>query len=166
MSLQRDLPDRARYALAESVPTSVVGYDPRTFALAVARSPNWPVWLRLLYTRLLTFSAAKQYGIPPEALKQLADGPDAMTRIWAAAALLFLPEPPAGLSEQIEQAAKLPGPEGELSRRLLEAVHAPAEQRAVILDSATEWLRHNHPDAVRIWGDQPVEAQDPTDRRR
>ena len=38
MSLKRDVPDLARYLLAESVSTDAVAHDPRSFALTVARS--------------------------------------------------------------------------------------------------------------------------------
>ena len=45
--LRRDLPDRARYLLAEAVRTEAVAYDPRAYAFKVALSEDWPDWLRL-----------------------------------------------------------------------------------------------------------------------
>jgi hypothetical protein len=155
MSLSREIPERARYVLAESVGTEAVARDPRTFALAVARSPNWPVWLRLLYTRLLTYSAAKGYQIPVPALKELAANDDSMTRIWAAAAILYLDHPPEGLSEDLSQqllsGSQLPGPDGELCKRMIAAKNASADERTAIFDAATLWLRQNHADAARVW---------------
>src|SRR5262249_36981592 len=55
ISLRRDLPDLARYLLAEAVSTEAVARDPRAYAMAVARSPGWPDWLRLLLARRLTY---------------------------------------------------------------------------------------------------------------
>ena len=46
--LRRDLPERARYVLAEAVSTEAVAADPRAFALTVALSQDWPDWLRLV----------------------------------------------------------------------------------------------------------------------
>ena len=46
--LRRDVPDLARYLLAEAISTDAVASDPRSFSLAVARSSDWPDWLRLL----------------------------------------------------------------------------------------------------------------------
>ena len=49
MSLERDLPNLARYVLAEAVSTDAVAHDPWSYAFTVARSPDWqPDWLRLL----------------------------------------------------------------------------------------------------------------------
>ena len=42
MCLRRDVPDLARYLLAEAVSTDAVASDPRSFALAVARSRIGP----------------------------------------------------------------------------------------------------------------------------
>ena len=43
--LSRDVPDLARYLLAEAISIDEVAADPRSFSLAVARSPDWPDWL-------------------------------------------------------------------------------------------------------------------------
>ena len=61
MALRKDLPDLARYLLAESVSTELVAHDPRSYALAVARSEGWPDWLRLLLARRLAYGAGRGY---------------------------------------------------------------------------------------------------------
>ena len=102
MCLRRDVPDLARYLLAEAVSTDAVARDPRSFALTVARSPDWPDWLRLLLARRLAYGAARGYAIPREALAELAGHSDPMIGLWADCAL----DPAAGV-----------GPEGRRGNR-------------------------------------------------
>ena len=66
------IPDLARYLLAEAVSTDAVARDPRNFAFTVARSSDWPDWLRLVLARQLACGAGRGYGIPRDALEELA----------------------------------------------------------------------------------------------
>ena len=151
MSLERDLPDLARYLLAEVVSTDLVAHDPRTFALAVARSPEWPDWLRLLLARRLTYGAGRGYAIPDEALLELSAQPDPMIDAWANAARALMPGSDAAGAAELEKASHQTGPYGELATRLLEAIHASTGERETRLDEATVWLRAHHPLAAKIW---------------
>jgi hypothetical protein len=151
MSLERDLPDLARYLLAESVSTELVAQDPRTFALAVARSPDWPDWLRLLLARRLTYGAGLGYAIPGEALTELAGHADPMIGLWANAARALLPDAGSGGVATLEDASRRPGPAGELATRLLAAIRAPAAERESRLDETTVWLRAHHARAAKLW---------------
>jgi hypothetical protein len=151
MSLKRDLPDLARYLLAESVSTDAVAPDPRSFALTVARSPGWPDWLRLLLTRQLAYGAARGYVIPREALAELAGHSDPMIGLWADCALTLLPDPPTEASRALEQAAVAPGPTAELAGLLKNAATAPAPERDARLNDASVWLRLHHPQAAKMW---------------
>ena len=150
--LRRDVPDLARYLLAEAISTDAVASDPRSFSLAVARSSDWPDWLRLLLARRVTYGAAREYAIPHQALDELAGHADPMIGLWAKSALILLapssdPKPAAAL----EQASHLPGPAGELAVLLLKAVQSPAAEREPRLDDVTVWMRTNHPHAAKIW---------------
>ena len=60
------MPDQARYVLAEAVSTEAVASDPRAYSLAVALSPDWPDWLRLLLARRLAYGAARGYAHPAQ----------------------------------------------------------------------------------------------------
>ena len=62
--LHRDLPEQARYLLAEAVSTEAVASDPRGYALAAALSPDWPDWLRLVLSRRLAYGASRGYADP------------------------------------------------------------------------------------------------------
>ncbi len=150
--LRRDVPDLARYLLAEAISTDAVANDPRSFSLAVARSPDWPDWLRLLLARRLTYAGARGYAIPREALDELAAHPDPMIGLWANLRLALLArDSDSARAAALEQSAKRPGPTGELAARLLTAVRAPAPEREHKLDEATIWLRTHHPEAAKIW---------------
>ncbi len=151
MSLERDLPELARYLLAESVRADAVAGDPRTYALTVARSPGWPNWLRLLLARPLAPAAARGYGIPREALDELSANSDPMIALWATAATALVPGADPAALKSLEQAASAAGPNQELAGLLLAAVRAPnvAEQSA--WDEATHWLRTHHHEAANIW---------------
>jgi hypothetical protein len=158
MSLRRDLPDRARYVLAEAVSTEAVARDPRSFALAVSRSPDWPDWLRLVLARRLAYGSGLRYAIPHEALQELAGHSDAMIRLWAAYSLTVLGGTGVGMRRALEEAARDPDAQGELAAMLLKALDEPEPERSLILDRATLWLRTHHPQAARIWARQADSA--------
>jgi hypothetical protein len=153
ISLRRDLPDLARYVLAEAVSTEAVAKDPRAYAMAVARSPGWPDWLRLLLARRLSYGAARGYDIPRTALDELRRHPDPMIGLWAtfARAVLPRPGPDPEMTVELESAARAAGPDGELARMLLGALRAPQEEQEQRLDVATLWMRRHHPQAAQIW---------------
>jgi hypothetical protein len=158
ISLRRDVPDRARYVLAEAVSTDAVERDPRGFALTVARSPGWPDWLRLLLARRLAYGASGGLEIPREALEELARHSDAMIRLWATYSLAAQDRSDARVRQALENAAHGPAPDDELASMLLEALDAQEPQRSLILDRASLWLRDHHPQAKRIWDNQPDRA--------
>jgi hypothetical protein len=152
-SLRRDLPDLARYLLAEGVSTGAVARDPRGFALTVARSPGWPDWLRLLLTRRLAYGAVRGYDTPREALNELKRHPDPMIGLWATYALALRSRsgPDPGMIAELEKAARAPDQHGDLAGLLLTALRAPEGEREQCLDAASVWLRRHHPQAVKIW---------------
>jgi hypothetical protein len=153
MALRKDLPALARYLLAESVSTELAAHDPRSYAMAVARSEGWPDWLRLLLSRRLAYGAGRGYDIPREALDELKGHSDPMIGVWATYSLAVLPhgDPDPGPTADLEQAAGRRGPPAELAARLLGALRVSGDQREHRLDETTEWLRHHHPQAAEIW---------------
>jgi hypothetical protein len=149
--LRRDLPDLARYLLAEAVSTEAVAQDPRGYALIAARSPDWPDWLRLSLARRLAYGAVRGFAIPGEALDELARHSDAMIGLWAACARALPPGPESRRTTPLEEAARIPDETGELARMLLAVLAAPPGERERRLDEATIWLRHHHAQAAKIW---------------
>jgi hypothetical protein len=150
--LRRDLPDRARYVLAEAVSTEAVARDPRAFALTVAMSPDWPDWLRLVLARRLAYGAGRGYAIPESALDELAKHSDPMIRIWANYALAVLPGVKSEAGARLVEAARAPDDSRKLAAMLLAARDGPASEREHRLDEATIWMREHHPQAAKIWG--------------
>jgi hypothetical protein len=150
MCLQRDLPDLARYLLAESVSTDHVARDPRSYALAVARSPGWPDWLRLLLARRLAYGSGRGYAIPPEELDRLAQHSDPMIRLWATFAQAVQPGSDPSKLALLQTTAEDPSDLGALAHKLHVALFA-AEYREQSLDDTSAWLRHHHPQASAIW---------------
>jgi hypothetical protein len=119
--------------------------------LTVARSPEWPDWLRLLFARRLAYGAARGYAIPREALAELAGHADPMIGLWADCALTLLPEGDPKAAGALEQAANAPGPTAELAALLRAASALPLSEREARLDDASAWLRRHHPQAAEIW---------------
>jgi hypothetical protein len=152
LSLRKDLPDLARYVLAESVSTELVARDPRSYAMVVARSPGWPDWLRLLLSRRLAYAAGRGYAIPREPLEELKQHPDSIIRLWATYSLAVLPR--SGLDSamigELEEASHAADARGELAPRLLGAIQVIRERESR-LDEATIWMRRHHPEAAKIW---------------
>jgi hypothetical protein len=150
--LRRDLPDRARYVLAEAVSTEAVADDPRAYALTVARSQDWPDWLRLVLARRLAYGAGRGYAIPESALDELAQHTDPMTRLWANYSLAVMPGLNTDARTKLAEAARAPDDNGKLATMLLAARDGPSSEREQRLDEATIWMRDHHPQAARIWG--------------
>ncbi len=151
MSLRRDLPDLARYLLAEAVSTNEVARDPRGYALTVARSPDWPDWLRMLLARRLAYGQARGYAIPSAALTELSNHTDTMIGLWAACALALTPGAERWPITRLEQAARIADDPGELASMLLAVIAAAPGERERRLDEATIWLRRHHGQASKLW---------------
>ncbi len=158
MALERSLPDLARYLLAEAVSTEAVARDPRAFALAAARSPGWPDWLRLLFARRLAYGAARGYAIPRDAVAELAQHADPMIRVWAFYTFAVSPGANATMAAELAKAAVSPGDAKELAAMLLADLGAPAANREERLDEATRWMRHHHGEAAKIWQGWEIEG--------
>jgi hypothetical protein len=151
--LHRDLPDQARYLLAEAVSTEAVARDPRGYALAVALSPDWPDWLRLVLSRRLAYGATRGYAIPEVALEELAKSADPMIRTWANYSLAVMPGLKTNAAGKLEEAARISDANGQLASMLRAAMNAPPDERERRLDEATLWLRHHHPQVAKFWRD-------------
>ncbi len=151
MSLNRDLPDLVRYLLAEGVSVEAVARDPRGYALAVARSPDWRDWLRLLLVRPLAYGSGRGYAIPREPLVELAGHTDVMVGLWASYALAARPVDHSNRRAVLEKTAMAKDSNGEMAAQLLRALDALEPERSRLLDRATVWLRHHHPAAAEIW---------------
>jgi hypothetical protein len=149
--LRRDLPDRARYLLAETISTDAVARDPRAYALTVALSQDWPDWLRLVLSRRLAYGATRGYAIPEVSLDELAKHPDPMIRAWADYSLAVIPGLKPDGAAKLAEAARAPDDNGKLAAMLLATRDAPREDQERLLDEVTLWLRTHHPQAAKIW---------------
>jgi hypothetical protein len=163
MSLNRDLPDLVRYLLAEGVSAQAAARDPRGYSLAVARSPDWPDWLRLLLVRPLAYGSGRGYAIPREVLVELAGHHDPVIGLWASYALAARPVDHSNQRAVLEKTALAKDANGELAAQLLRALDADEPERSALLDRTTIWLRHHHPASAEIWkgreADEPGLAQ-------
>ena len=120
--LRRDVPDLARYLLAEAVSTDAVAHDPRSFCAGggaqrrLARLAAASCWRGGWRTGPLA-----AYAIPREALDELAQHADPMIGLWANSALALLA---AGLGHRdgrrssSKRCARVPDPAGELAATL------------------------------------------------
>jgi hypothetical protein len=150
--LRRPLPALARYLLAEALTGEAVTADPRGYALAVARSEDWPVWLRLLLARPLAYAAAQNVQIPPAPLRELHEKQyDPAVSLWADFALAVSHPPDGAAAAALAQAAQGDTHESAFARLLQEAAEARGPERLRRLDEATRWLRTNHPAAAEVW---------------
>ena len=57
LSLRRGIPEFARDILAEGIGAELLAEDPQGYVTAVARSPDWPDWLRLALARPTAYAA-------------------------------------------------------------------------------------------------------------
>ncbi|WP_406696726.1 hypothetical protein V5E97_37640 [Singulisphaera sp. Ch08] len=159
--LRPPLPALARYVLAESLTAEAASADPRGYALTIARSPDWPVWLRLLLTRPMAYAAVEGIKFPPLALEELKGNPDRGIALWASFVLAQEDLKTQAGRPELEAACQGSGWERELACLLLEATRLkerPDEQRR-LLDQATAWLRLHHPESRALWM-QPNKSDD------
>jgi hypothetical protein len=159
VSLRRSLPPLARYVLAEALTGEAVAGDPRGYALAVARSEGWPVWLRLLLARPLAYAAAQGMPLPADAMRELRDRHhDPAIDLWAEFALAASTPADGPATAALERAAATDGPNRPFAEKLLAALRSQGVERTQRLDDATLWLRSHHPAAVAVWEAWNVEA--------
>lgn len=144
--LRKDLPAQARYVIAESLTSEAVATDPRGYALVVARSAEWPGWLRVLLARPIALAAGEGIRVPREPIEELASADDPVLAIWANHALALL-----GDAHGRAALMRVEGPNAELARWLIEALESKGPRRDAALRAATQWLRDHHPDAVAVW---------------
>ncbi len=152
LSLHRDLPPLARYILAEGISADLVAADPLGYASAVARSEDWPEWLRLVLARPMAYAASQGHTLSRERLAELCRLDDPQLRLWALYALAMQSRPDPAPKAKILRLADEPGPDRELAQLFEKALSAPdAPGRALILDEATAWTRARHPAVRPLW---------------
>jgi hypothetical protein len=151
MSLRRNLPDLARYILADGIGTALVAEDAQGYVSAVALSPDWPSWLRLVLARPMAYAATAGHTISRETLSELCRQDDKITRLWALYALAVQSNPDPQTVVMLEKASSEGGPLKELADLFLSALRADESRRPEILDRATAWNRAHHPEAARVW---------------
>lgn len=151
IALRKELPELARYLIAESIGADIASEDPRGYPTTVARSDGWPDWLRLLLTRPIAYAAADGLSIPPEPLGQLRNEADPTIALWAAFAQSVSPKPVESAIQLLDQTASTAGPNQELAKMLSEARTSDEEHQLELLQRSTTWLRTHHPQAARIW---------------
>jgi hypothetical protein len=158
--LRRPLPPLARYLVARSLTAGAASADPRGYALTVARSPDWPDWLRLLLCRPMAYAAARGVKFPREPVVELTRSTDRATALWAAFVLAANDPDDRDGRALLESACRAASSGDDLACLLLDAAKRggrPAEQRA-LLDRATRWVDAHHPEAVRLWSGWAVEG--------
>ena len=152
MCLERDVPDLAQLPAGG---IDFAGPDRAAtrggYALTVARSPDWPDWLRLLLARRLTYGVARGYAIPREALDELAGHADPMIGLWAKCGLALDRGPRKPRSRHLSWPRA-----GRRARGTGDAItrhRSPRRGRArEAWDEVTLWMRNHHPGAAKIWG--------------
>ncbi len=150
-ALRKDLPDLARYILAEGLTATSIQADPKAYALSAARSEGWPDWLRLLVARPMAYAVGEGYRIAWEPLDELRDRPDKALNLWMTYTRAVMEPGNAPALEQLQTAARQAGTYQELATLLAEAATTTGPERIAHLDAATAWLRIHHPTCAAVW---------------
>ncbi len=146
-------PVKARYLLAESLRDEILGSDPARYADMVARSEEWPNWLRLLLVRPLAYGADR-IKFPKDGLDRLRVHPDRSIALWAAyTAAVSLDD--AMAKDELKAAAASDEEFAWLADFLDLAGQADDHVvRRALLDDATRMLRRGHPEAMKFVGNE------------
>jgi hypothetical protein len=154
IAIRDDLPDLARYLMAESLTAEAASGDPRAYAMAVARSEGegWPAWFRLLMLRPLAYGSGAGEAIEPEPLRELSTHDDPAIRLWALYTLAEASRYNYSENKQLRDLAHGDSAEAELAALLMKALDSGTdEERLARLDEATRWVREHHPGAMGVW---------------
>ena len=151
LALRRDLPELARYILAEGLTAEAIQADPKAYALMVARSEPWPDWLRLMMARPMAYAVGEGYRIAWEPLDELRRRSDRAMVLWMTYTRAVMGPGDATIGRQLRDAAGQPGPYQGLAALLVAAMDKSGAERAAKLDEATAWLRANHPPCAQVW---------------
>jgi hypothetical protein len=153
IALEKPLPPLARFVVAEGLTADVVNDDPHGYAAAVARSENWPDWLRLVLLRPMAYRAALGRPLPREPLDELSRHNDPAIRLWASYTLAASQE--GGDSKALSSLRSAADAEGPLQPLALDLVNAldarRLDDRIRALDAATLHVRTAQPEAARLW---------------
>jgi hypothetical protein len=151
LALRKDLPDLARYILAEGLTSDAIRVDPKAYALMVAKSEGWPPWLRLMMARPMAYAVGEGYRISWEPLDLLRENSDPAIALLATyTRAVMAPGDPSAAKSLAESAARQ-GPFQPFAKLLEVASKLEGEAQVKKLDEATRWLRTNHPEAKTIW---------------
>ena len=157
-ALNRKLPPLARYVVAEALTSEAVEADPRGYAVAVAQSEGWPDWLRLLLLRPMAYHAATGRPLPRESLDELTRHADPAIGLWATFTLAASGDGQDANAVRLRSSADSAGTWQPLANLMLQALEAPTlANRRAALDTATLWLRSNHPGVSALWSGWIVE---------
>ena len=153
---RKDLPTLARWRLAERLGADAVRGDPRGFALATARSPNWPDWLRAQFARALAEAAVQGVTLSDAGLEEMTDHPDPVTRAFVLVALGARRDTDAGVRTDARQQLQGLAADQPALIRLVDPLRRVLEEvdqtrRLEALEEAKLWMRTGHADAAAIW---------------
>jgi hypothetical protein len=160
LCLRRDLPDLARYVAGAGIGPALVAEDPWSYVSAVARSQDWPDWLRLVLAQPMAYAATQGHAISRERLGELCRQNDPILRLWALYSLAVQTRPDPQTVVELEKVAQSPVPERDLAELFLRAVRSDERGRVEILDQATRWTREHHRETVQIWKGWSLQGQE------
>ena len=150
-ALRTDLPDLARYIIAEGLTPDSIRADPKGYALSAAMSEGWPDWLRLLVARPMAYAVGEGYRISWEPLDQLRKRSDQAIVLWMTYTRAVMGPGDTAALQQLRETAGRSGVYQELAKLLFSATAASGSDRVAKLDQATAWLRIHHPPSVKVW---------------
>jgi hypothetical protein len=151
LALDKNIPDLARYLLAESL-TSEAVVDTRAYGLAIARSRGLPIWLRRLLIQPLASAAADGRTMDEETIQELARDQDPIIALWGRFLLVVsAPNPEATTArDELLEVSRSNRPTWSMALMLLDASKAEQPRRDQILHEARRLLRQN-PESQAIW---------------
>jgi|GEM_PF-1295206 len=153
---RKELPTLARWRLAERLGAEAVRGDPRGFALATARSPNWPDWLRAQFARALAEAAVQGVTLSEVGLEEMTDHPDPVTRAFTLVALATRRGADATAQANARDQLHRLAADQPFLTRFVDCLRIVLEQpdrdrRLQALEDAKLWMRRGHPDFASIW---------------
>lgn len=147
-----EMPDLARYVLAERLAADSIAGDPGVYALDIADKPGRPAWLRALLVRPLALKAGSVRRYPVVPMDALIEGDaDPLVRAWAdCARALTRQGDPAALA-RLRALAREPGPARDVAAILVESIDAKPKERPAIFERATRLMRTVTGGPAEVW---------------
>ena len=150
--LQRsDLPDLARYRLAEALTAEATAADPASYALSVAETGIRPTWLQALLVRPMALAVNRGIAFPEVPVRALRQTNDPLVQVFAGYVQALQQGGDPQALRDLQAVARGEGPARAAAERLVASLNGADSERSARIEEAARLLRRDQAEAAKLW---------------